>query len=52
MTFASTNKSKKVSKKYTELWDEIKYQIETINDGEQIKYKKDFMKVRFESDDD
>ena len=38
--------------KYTELWDEIKNQIETINGGEPIEYKKDFTKVRFEPDDD
>ena len=52
LIFTSTYKNKKVSKKYTELWDEIKNHIETINVGEPIKYKKDFMKVKFESDDD
>ena len=30
----------------------MKNQIETINGGKSIKYKKDFMKIRFESDDD
>ena len=40
------------TKKYTELWDEIKNQTETINGGKPpIKYKKDFMKIRFESSD-
>ena len=52
LIFASTNKKKEVLKKYTKLWNEIKNQIETINGGEPIKYKKDFMKIRFESDDD
>ena len=28
------------------------FQIETINGGQQIKYKKDFIKIRFESDND
>ena len=37
--------------KYKELWDEIKNQIKTTNGGEQIEYKKDFMKSRLESDD-
>ena len=37
---------------YTKIWDEIKNQIETISGGESIKYKKDFMKIRFDSDDD
>ena len=37
---------------YTEIWDEIKEQIELINGNKVIKYSKDFMKIRFESDDD
>ena len=44
MSFASTDKNK--------FWDEIKNQIETINGGERIEHKKDFMKIRLESDDD
>ena len=51
LIFASTDKNKEVLEKYTELWDEIKNQIETIYSGESIEYKKDFMKIRFESDD-
>ena len=35
LTFASTDKNKEVLKKYTELWDEIKYLSKTINGGEQ-----------------
>ena len=48
--FASTDKNKEVLTKYTELWDGIKNLIEKINDkpGE---YKKDFIKVKFNSDD-
>ena len=46
--FASTDKKKEVLKKYAELWDEIKNQIKTRKGGEPIKYKKDFMKIRFE----
>ena len=34
LTFASTDKNKKVLEKYTKLWDEIKYHIKTINGGE------------------
>ena len=52
LIFAFTNKNKEVLKKYTELWDEIKNQIETTNGGKPIKYKKDFLKIRFELDDD
>ena len=52
LIFASTKNNKKVLEKYTELWDGIKNQIETINGGESIKYKKDFIKIRFDSNDD
>ena len=31
LLFASTGKNKEVLEKYTELWDEIKNKIETIN---------------------
>ena len=51
LVFASAGKNKRVLKKYTELWDKIKNQIEIINGGKSIEYKKDFMKIRFESDD-
>ena len=52
LIFASTDKNKEALEKYTELCDEIKNQIETINGGKPIKYKKDFMRIGFESDDD
>ena len=39
-------------KKYTGLWDGIKNEIETINSGRTGKYGKDFMKIKFELDDD
>ena len=39
-------RTKKVLEMYTKLWNEIN-QIETINGGKPIKYKKDFMKIRF-----
>ena len=52
LNFAFTNKNKEVLQKQTKLWNEIKSQIETINGGTLIEYKKDFMKISFESDDD
>ena len=52
LTFASTNKNKEALKNYTKFWEETKRQIEVINDDEPMEYKKDFMKIRFESDDD
>ena len=37
---------------YIELWDEIKEQIELIAGDKVIKYSKDFMKIRFKTNDD
>ena len=44
-------KTKKYLKKYTELWDGIKSEIETINGGTKAEYDKDFMKIKFNTDD-
>ena len=52
MIFASTDKNKKALEKYAELWDKIKNQIEAISDNKPIKYGKDFMKIKFESNED
>ena len=45
-------KKKKFQKKYEEVWEGVKKEIETINGGEKIEYGKDFKKIRFESNDD
>ena len=52
LVFPFTDKNRKVLENYTELWDEIKDQIDTINGDNPIEYGKDFMKARFESNDD
>ena len=39
-------------KNYTELWDEIKEQIELITGDKVTKYSKDFMERRFKTNDD
>ena len=46
------DENKEVSKKYEEVWDGIKKDIETVNGGERVEYGKDFFKKRFESNDD
>ena len=46
------DKNKEVLKKYEEVWEDIKKEIETIIDGEKIEYGKDFKKIRFVSNDD
>ena len=52
MIFASTNKNKEALENYTELRNEIKYQIKMIRNNKPIEYGKSFMKINFESDDD
>ena len=37
--------------KYTKLWDEVKYHIQTINAGKSGEHDKDYMKIKFSSDD-
>ena len=39
-------------KNHTELWDEIKEQIELITGDKVTNYSKDFMKIRFNTNDD
>ena len=51
LVFASTDKSKKVLTKYTELSSQINNLIETIND-KPGHYKKRFLKIKLDLDDD
>ena len=47
------NENKEVSKKYEEVWKGFQTKnIETINGGKKIEYEKDYMKIRFKSNDD
>ena len=41
LVFDDVNENKKVSKKYEEVWEGVKIEIETINGGEKIEYWKD-----------
>ena len=34
-----------------ELWNEIKYQIKKINNDSVVEYEKDYMTIKFDSDD-
>ena len=52
LVFPFTDKNTEVLENYTELSDEIKDQIKTISGDNRIEYGKDFMKARFESNDD
>ena len=46
------DESKEVSKKYEEVWEGVKKEIETINGGENVEHGKDLKRNRFESNDD
>ena len=52
LVFDLIDENKEVFKKYTELWDGIKNEIETINGSEVGEYDKDIMKIKFDTDDD
>ena len=47
-----TDENKEVSKRYEEVWEGVKKEIETINGGKKIENGKDFEKIRFKSNDD
>ena len=46
------DENKEVSKKYEEVWESVRKDIEPTNGGEKFEYGKDFKKIRFESNDD
>ena len=52
MIFDSVDENKEVLKKYADVWDGIKNKIKAINGDEENGYGKDYMKIKFNSDDD
>ena len=52
LNFAFTNSNSEVLKKYAEIWSGIKDQIKVMNNGKSGEYGKDYMKRKFNSDDD
>ena len=51
LVFDSTDENQEVLKKYRELWNGIENEIERINNGKKGEYGKDFMKIKFNTDD-
>ena len=47
----SVNENKGLLQKYADVWDGIKNGIKTINDGKENDCRKDYMKIKFNSDD-
>ena len=44
-------KTKELLKKYSDVWDGIRDKIKEVSSGE-CDYEKDYMKIKFNSDDD
>ena len=51
LNIALTGNNNDVLIKYAEVWIEIKDQIKMINNGSVGEYDKDYMKIKFDSDD-
>ena len=49
--YGSTDDNKELLEKYTEIWDEIKNEIETVNGGKKGEYGNHFMNIKFDTDD-
>ena len=49
--YDSVNENKGLLKKYADVWDGIKNNIKAINGGKENDYGKDYMKIKFNSDD-
>ena len=52
LVFCSADENKEVLKKYTEIWDGIKNEIEIINSGKQGEFGKSFIEIKFNTDGD
>ena len=48
----SVNENKALLENYADVWDGIKNEIKAINDSKKNDYEKDYMKIKFNSDDD
>ena len=51
LVFDSTDENKELLKKYNDVFNGIRDKIKEINSGE-CDYEKDYMKIKFNSDDD
>ena len=48
----SVNENNGLLKKYADVWDGIKNKIKTTNGGKENNYRKDYMKIKSNSDND
>ena len=52
LIFVLTDENKELLKKYAYVWDGTKNEIKAINGGKKYDYEKDYMKIKFNYDDD
>ena len=48
----SVNENKALLRKYADVWDGIKNEVKAINGDKENDYEKEYMKIKFNSDDD
>ena len=52
LIFDSVDENKEVFEKYADVWDGIKNKIKAINGSKESEYRKDYIKMKFNSADD
>ena len=52
MVFESTDENKELLKKWNVVFNGIRDKIKAINDGKENDYENNYMKIKFNSDDD
>ena len=52
LNISLTDSNRKVLKKYADIWSEIKDQIRKINNGKLGEYRRGYIKIKLNSDDD
>ena len=52
LVFDSKDENKELLKKYSDVFNGVKNDVKTINGGKENDYEKDYMKIKFNSDND
>ena len=52
LVFDSKDENKELLKKYSDVFNGVKNEVKTINGGKENDYEKDYMKIKFNSDND
>ena len=52
LVFDSKDENKELLKKYSDVFNGVKNEVKTINGGKENDYEKNYMKIKFNSDND